>query len=274
MADNNRPASLPPPLDVAKAQKYICPPKGCAAGELCKYVKSKSGRQRAPTGRYACFNCKGKVHQEYSCAETIHNVMEGGHSRLQYEYLSPHGIALFEDAVSRLNGGNRRAAVPAARVWHELQNELICHKCFDDYISLLEIYYDAPGDEEDEEEDPQQPGDDEEYANDAVDAGEEAGGVDAVGMDSVEEGMLEEVPADEEGAVSADGEEQEAAPVAAWSHINSWTDLHRFPLEDLQVQSWLSNRNVYGKEWPMLLVVMCIGHAIIGDSEISRFCVL
>ena len=137
----------------------------------------------------------------YSCAETIHNVMEGGHSRLQYEYLSPHGIALFEDAVSRLNGGNRRAAVPAARVWHELQNELICHKCFDDYISLLEIYYDAPGDEEDEEEDPQQPGDDEEYANDAVDAGEEAGGVDAVGMDSVEEGMLEEVPADEEGAV-------------------------------------------------------------------------
>ena len=41
MADNNRPATLPPPLDVAKAQKYICPPKGCAAGELCKYVNYK-----------------------------------------------------------------------------------------------------------------------------------------------------------------------------------------------------------------------------------------
>jgi hypothetical protein len=34
MADNNRPATLPSPLDVATAQKYICPPKGCAAGEF------------------------------------------------------------------------------------------------------------------------------------------------------------------------------------------------------------------------------------------------
>jgi hypothetical protein len=58
MADNNRPVTLPPPLDVAKAQKYIYPPKGCAAGELCKYVKSKASRQRAPTARYACFNSK------------------------------------------------------------------------------------------------------------------------------------------------------------------------------------------------------------------------
>jgi hypothetical protein len=208
---------------------------------------------------------------------------------MQYEYLSPHGIGVFEDAVSRLNGGNRRAPVPASLVWRELQNELICHKCFDDYISLLEIYYDAPnGAEVEEEEDPQQQGDGEEDADNAVDEG---GGRDSFEMEDVEDGIgeevpdenveeevaaeddtLEEAPADE--GTAANAEEEDEAPVAAWSHTNTWADLHRYPLEDLQVQSWLSNRNVYGKEWPMLLIVMCIGLEIIGNSETSRFSVI
>jgi hypothetical protein len=106
--------------------------------------------------------------------------MESGHSKMQYEYLSPHGIEMFEDAVSHLNGGNRRAPVPTSLVWRELQNELICHKCFDEYISLLEIYYDAPnGADEEDEEGPQQQGDGEEGADNAVDEG---GGRDAVRM--------------------------------------------------------------------------------------------
>jgi hypothetical protein len=34
-------------------------------------------------------------------------IPESSHSKMQYEYLSPHGIEMFEDAVSRLNGGDK-----------------------------------------------------------------------------------------------------------------------------------------------------------------------
>jgi hypothetical protein len=70
MEDNNRPVTPPLHLDVVMAQKYICTGTGCATGNFCQYANSAAARKHTPTARYKCFNCNGKVHQEYSCAET------------------------------------------------------------------------------------------------------------------------------------------------------------------------------------------------------------
>ena len=222
MANNNRPVNPPPPLDVVKVQKYICPGTGCAAGDFCQYANSATARKHTPTTRYKCFNCNGKVHQEYSCAETLETLMERGHT-FRHEYLGPHGLQCFEDAVECLNGSNQYKPVPNKDVWHDLQNELMCLKCFEEYSNLLQQYYDAKNYDEDGEE-PQ------------------------------------EQPTEEDAA-------QDGAQVPAWSHTNTWADLHSYNLEDLQLPAWLNHKNAYGKERPMFAVVAMIGVAIIGDSE-------
>lgn len=93
---DNRAITPPPSLESMLATSYIRPELGCAAGDLCKYATSAASKMSTPQTRYQCFNCNGTVHQEMSCAETIETVLEDGHT-IQYDYLSPHGIAKFQD---------------------------------------------------------------------------------------------------------------------------------------------------------------------------------
>jgi hypothetical protein len=48
--------------------------------------------------------------------------MKRGHT-LRHEYLSPHDLQCFEDAVARLNGGNRFKLVPTKDVWQQNERE-------------------------------------------------------------------------------------------------------------------------------------------------------
>ena len=95
---------------------------GCAAGDFCEYDTSAVTKKRTPATRFKCFICNGKVHQEYSCAETLETLMKRGHT-LRHEYLSPHDLQCFEDAVACLNGGNRFKPVPTKDVWQQNETE-------------------------------------------------------------------------------------------------------------------------------------------------------
>jgi hypothetical protein len=62
---------------------------GYAAGDFCEYDISAATKKRTPAACFKCFICNGKVHQEYSCAETLVTLMKRGHT-LRHEYHDKH----------------------------------------------------------------------------------------------------------------------------------------------------------------------------------------
>lgn len=235
-------------------------PDGCCAGDCCEYPNSTPPLTLKPSDDFLCLCCGGKMHGDRTCGEYISSIMEM-QSRFLWCYLPNKFLQKFSDALNELVGENHNGEpVQSERVFEKIEDEIICHKCYSDYIKVLQAH--PP-------KNPQAA-----YSDCSALLSDDFAGLrfEEALADTGEEGDDEE----EAGAEQGEVEEQLLQPHQRppWHHLNDWRDLHVFELHELDARQWLSHDDagVYGpKVWPMILIVMCIGIPQIGDSEFISF---
>jgi hypothetical protein len=146
--------------------------------------------------------------------------------------------------------------VPAERIWAKLEDEIICHSCFKDYITVVGAH--PPSDVKASMADCSSL-----LGNGFAPA---AGAVDPV-LNGVE---LQEEKAQLDGPDAAvEEEEQGDQQRPPWDERNTWRDLYNYELHEFSARAWLPTLDGkhYGAVWPMILMVMTIGIKDIGDGE-------
>jgi hypothetical protein len=250
------------------SQHYKAPPDGCCAGKLCEYSQAPPPHIE-PSEHFTCLCCGGQMHSDRYCGETVATIL-GGKSAWLWEYLPEPAIKVFQGALTAEVGDERpEEPVPSERIWRKLEDELVCHSCFADYIDVVKAH---------------PPRNVKASLSDCTtlmgDGFAGAGVADPVlkeaGVEEEDEGEgnngEEEDNGGEEDSVGSAALQPHQRP--PWHHLNDWRHLHLFELHQLDARSWLSHLNgdVYGpKVWPMILIVMTIGIPQIGNSEFKLF---
>jgi hypothetical protein len=193
------------------------------------------------------------MHSDKYCGETIDTILKGENALL-WEYLPQRAIQLFQDALTAEVGSEPpEEPVPAERIWRKLEDEIICHSCFQDYITVVGTH--PPNDVRASMADcsavlgggfaPRAPagGDVEQEVSESVNGG-----------DADQEAQQAEVP------------NQQLPPYHA---SVTWKDLYNYELHEFKAKAWLPdlNADTYGGSWPMILTVMTIGIKELGDGE-------
>jgi hypothetical protein len=200
------------------------------------------------------------MHSDRYCGETVATIL-GGEGAWLWEYLPERAIKVFQDTLTAEVGDERpEEAVPSERIWRKLEDELVCHSCFADYIDVVKAH---------------PPRNVKASLSDCStlmgDAFHRAGAVDPVLKESgIEEGNEGEDNGGEEEDNGDEEGELQPHQRPPWHHLNDWRDLHLFGLHQLEARSWLPHliAEEYGpKVWPMILIVMTIGIPQIGNSE-------
>jgi hypothetical protein len=80
------------------------------------------------------------MHSDQYCGETIGTILKGDNALL-WEYLPQRAIQLFQQALTAEVGSEPpEEPIPADRIWAKLEDEIICHSCFKDYIAVVAAY--------------------------------------------------------------------------------------------------------------------------------------
>jgi hypothetical protein len=112
---------------------YKAPASGCCAGRLCEFDNS-GHKPGAPSDDWPCLCCEGIMHETDTCGEFMDNILNEG-TVLLYGYLPNAAAAVFKDALAKMIWRNNHP-VSVKDVWRSLQETVICHKCFEDYIKI------------------------------------------------------------------------------------------------------------------------------------------
>jgi hypothetical protein len=77
------------------------------------------------------------MHSDKYCGETVGTILKG----LLWEYLPERAIQLFQKALTAEVGNEPpEEPIPAEHIWEKLEDEIICHSCFQDYIAVVEAH--------------------------------------------------------------------------------------------------------------------------------------
>jgi hypothetical protein len=199
------------------------------------------------------------MHSDKYCGETVGTILKGDNALL-WEYLPEpeRAIQLFQEALTAEVGDEPpEEPIPAERIWEKLEDEIICHSCFQDYIAVVEAH--PPNNVK---------------ASMADCSSLLGNGFAPPAPANVPAGgdVQEEVNESDNGGAADQGAEEEEVPnqqLPPYHERVTWKDLYNFELHEFKANAWLPNLNsdTYGGSWPMILTVMTIGIKEIGDGE-------
>jgi hypothetical protein len=197
------------------------------------------------------------MHSDQYCGETIGTILKGDNALL-WEYLPQRAIQLFQQALTAEVGSEPpEEPIPADRIWAKLEDEIICHSCFKDYIAVVEAY--PPKDVKVSMADCSSL-----LENGFAQADLPAGDV------------QEEVNGSNNGGSSDEEEEEEEESnqeLPPYHERVTYKDMYNYELHQFKTKAWLPNLDAdsYGGAWPMVLTVMTVGIKELGDGECNCF---
>jgi hypothetical protein len=81
------------------------------------------------------------MHADRYCGEFINTILNKNYPLL-WDYLPPsRALQAFHNALVEVVGDQSPSdPVPSDRIWRKLEDEIICHSCYQDYIKVLQAH--------------------------------------------------------------------------------------------------------------------------------------